>query len=161
MGTPRSNLCSRCGMRGVRKRACAGLTQPYRMFAALSVPPEQAIPTCDRCGAQVLDAQTAEILAAALASAFTAELSHRAQVALAEICLYISQRRLEKLAGLSQGYLCRVLSGRSTPSVPLVALLTLLAQAPQERLRELEVAWRQPSGDPSPAKQNAGQSAQP
>lgn len=161
MGTPRSTLCKRCGMRGVRKRACAGRTQPYKMFAALSVPPELAIPTCGHCGAQLPDAQTAEALAAALASAFTAELSHRAQVALAEICLYISQRRLEKLAGLSQGYLCRVLSGRSTPSVPLVALLTLLAQAPQERLRELEVAWRQPSGDPSPAKQNAGQSAQP
>ena len=86
MGTPRSTLCNRCGMRGVRKRACAGLTQPYRMFAALSVPLELAIPTCDRCGAQVLDAHTAEILAAALASALPLSTPRLRTVGCAFIC---------------------------------------------------------------------------
>ena len=156
MATARSTVCNRCGMRRVRKRACAGRTQPYRMFAALSVPPELAIPTCSRCGEQSIDGQTADALAAGLASAFTAELRHRGREALAEVCRYISQRRLEKLIGLSQGYLCRLLSGRSTPSVALVALLTLLAKAPQERLHELEHAWRQPSADQPPAEQTAG-----
>lgn len=155
MAAARSPFCKCCGTRRVRRRASAGQTMPYRMFAALHVPADLAIPACSHCGAQAIDAQTADALASALASAFTGELRHRGREALAEVCRHMSQRRLEKLIGLSQGYLCRVLSGRSTPSVALVALLTLLAKDPQARLDELELAWRQPSSDPpSPAAQD-------
>jgi hypothetical protein len=56
---------------------------------------------------------------------------------------YISQRRLERLLGLSQGYLSRLRSFAGTPSATLVCTLTLLAQAPKERLHELTEYWEQ------------------
>ena len=41
-----------------------------------------------------------------------------------------SQRSLERLLGLSQGYLCRLRAGAGNPSPALIALLLLLANDP-------------------------------
>ena len=56
---------------------------------------------------------------------------------------FISQRRLEVLAGLSQGYLSRLRSGDGTPSATLVCALALLARDPKGRLQELQGYWEQ------------------
>lgn len=48
-----------------------------------------------------------------------------------------SQNELERLLGLSQGYLSRLAAGAGNPSAALVALLTLLANDPS-RIGELE-----------------------
>ena len=54
---------------------------------------------------------------------------------------FISQRQLELVLGLSQGYLSRLLSGRGKPSTPLVLLLGLLSLSPERNLREVRRFW--------------------
>ena len=54
---------------------------------------------------------------------------------------FISQRQLELVLGLSQGYLSRLLSGHGKPSTPLVLLLGLLSLSPKQTLREVQRFW--------------------
>ena len=115
-----------------------------RMFSALPVPADFAIPTCGRCGALDIDPKTATELQPLMAAAFDEELRHRGRLAVAEVCKYVSQRQLEKLIGLSQGYLSRLHARKGTPSAALVALLTLLAHEPRRRLHEIEQDWDEP-----------------
>ena len=58
--------------------------------------------------------------------------------------LHISQRQLERLLGLSQGYLSRLRSGAGNPSPELVSHLALLAKDPSTRLSELQRYWAEP-----------------
>lgn len=143
MTSSRPRRCVRCGARSVRNLTRPGLTNPYRMLPALPLPKDLAIPTCRRCATQYIDPQTAEALLEALNLAFAKEMRRRGREAVNQICEYISQRRLELLLGLSQGYLCRLRAGKSTPSAALVALLTLLANEPELRLRELDRSWKE------------------
>lgn len=136
-----ASLCACCGNRTVRPRVGAGRFKPYRMMPALALPDDFPIPTCSRCRAEYIDGPTADALSHALLAAFEEDLRRRARAAVAEVCGHISQRRLEKLVGLSQGYLSRLHGGHGTPSAALVALLTLLARDPLVRLRELEISW--------------------
>lgn len=55
-----------------------------------------------------------------------------------------TQREVERLLGLSQGYLCRIAAGAGNPSRTLIAALTLLANDPS-RLSELAPEDAQPA----------------
>jgi hypothetical protein len=59
---------------------------------------------------------------------------------------HISQRRLEMIVGLSQGYLSRLRAGHGTPSPELVGFLALIAHDPDGRLCELQRLWADPEG---------------
>lgn len=59
------------------------------------------------------------------------------RAAIRTLSTHLSQRKLERLLGLSQGYLSRIASGAGTASRPLMMLLCLLAARPKERLAEL------------------------
>jgi hypothetical protein len=70
----------------------------------------------------------------------------RARAALLSLCpQYLSMRELERLLGVSQGYLCRlsVPHGVAVPSPALVAMLALLARDPA-RIDELREMWEPP-----------------
>jgi hypothetical protein len=70
----------------------------------------------------------------------------RARDAIKTLCPdHIPQRELERLLGLSPGYLCRLrsLKGTSTPSAAMVSTLALLARDPA-RINELREYWAQP-----------------
>lgn len=54
---------------------------------------------------------------------------------------HISQRQLEKLLGLSQGYLSRLKAMSRNPSTELVCFLWLIAKDPKKRLHELRELW--------------------
>jgi|ERR1700753_147843 len=72
----------------------------------------------------------------------------RARAAIGVLCPdHISQRELERLLIVSQGYLCKLLAmnGISVPSPALVALLELLAAEPS-RLDEVRKHWEKPPG---------------
>lgn len=55
--------------------------------------------------------------------------------------VHTSQAGLERLLGLSPGYLCHLKRGVRTPSVALVSILGFIALDPAARLRELESYW--------------------
>jgi hypothetical protein len=79
----------------------------------------------------------------------------RARDAIRALCPeHIGQRELERLLGLSPGYLCRLrsLKGVSTPSAAMVSTLALLAADPA-RINELRQYWAQP---PEPVQGDGG-----
>ncbi|MEK7706036.1 MAG: hypothetical protein AAB426_13835 [Myxococcota bacterium] len=133
--------CRECGEGTVRKVSQAGRFASFKTMQQLEIPEDFEIPTCERCGAEWLDAKTAQALDKVLAVAYRAELSRRAQESIAKIAQRRPQCRLEKLLGLSQGYLSKLKSGDRAASPELVAQLALVARNPEKRIRELEEFW--------------------
>ena len=135
--------CVRCGSRSVRPRTGKGRTRPYRVFAALPVPDDCLIPACRRCGAQYLDDETIAALGPVLECVYVAELQRLAALYIRRLPRrLISQRRLELLCGLSQGYLSRLAAGDGVPSAQLVLLLGHLADGAPESIEDLKNFWR-------------------
>jgi transcriptional regulator with XRE-family HTH domain len=102
------------------------------------------IPACGRCKSEYLS-QAAQQLPRSTKEAFLTDLRTRARVAVDILSHHISQRKLELLLGLSQGYLSRLRAGVSNPSAELVAHLAMLCQDPPTRLAELERFWALPA----------------
>jgi hypothetical protein len=112
-------------------------------MAALVVPSTVAIPTCDHCGNEWIDPETAEVLDDALQGVYANELHERLETALDAIlkATEVPQRKLEQLLGLSVGYLSRLRGRRGDASAQLVSVLALLAEDPKRRLKELDHLW--------------------
>jgi hypothetical protein len=146
---PRGTRCLSCNLNAVRPLARDGRTIQYRQLRNLRLPADLALPTCGACGSERLDAETAEGLSAVLEARYRAELHRRVKAALSVLAQHITQRGLERLLGLSQGYLSRLLGGQGQPSAALVSQLAGLATDPQVRLRELEEYWAAPA-EPEP-----------
>ncbi len=123
-------LCIRCGARRVTLRQEPGRTYAYRVFPSLPVPENLGIPTCGRCYAVYIDEHSAATLEPVLAAEYRRQLSRKGKQAIAGLLPFISQRELEKLVDISQGYLSRISGGHGTPSAQLVVLLAVLAQEP-------------------------------
>ena len=100
----------------------------YRNIAALPIPADFPIPTCGRCAAEYLSRATCDHLAPLLLRSYQAALRSAAAKLVTAATAKISQRRLEALLGVSQGYLSRLKSQSGQPSSILVALLHLLTQ---------------------------------
>jgi hypothetical protein len=79
------------------------------------------------------------------------ELQRRVRQVIDQLQPFISQRKLELLIGLSQGYLSRLRWGDSPPSAILVCTLALLAKDPKGRLPELKGYW----ADSEPASEDS------
>jgi len=140
---PLPKKCLQCGGNTVRPRRRPGRTVHYKTIAALPLPADLMIPTCSRCRAEYLDADTAQRLDATLSALYLAELRRRACEAIKTLRQHTSQRRLELRLGLSQGYLSRVMTDAGNPSPALVLLLAQLAKDPPSRLLEVERFWRE------------------
>ena len=100
----------------------------YRNIAALPIPADFPIPTCGRCAAEYLSPATCDHLAPFLLSSYQAALRRTAAQLVTATTANISQRKLEALLGVSQGYLSGIKSGNRQPSSAFVALLYLAAQ---------------------------------
>lgn len=139
-----ASMCASCGSKTVRKRGRQGRTASYRNMPALPVPAHFPIPTCSRCRREFIDPQTASELDEVLRELYRSSLKARVRQAIDQITQVVSQRRLEVLLGLSQGYLSRLRAGDGTPSPELVNHLALIARDPRDRLREIEGYWALP-----------------
>lgn len=142
--------CVRCGARAVKPRTGPGRTTRYRTMPAMAIPDDVAIPACGRCQSEYIDEQTSEAIAPRLQQAFLQSLRTRARIAIDILSKHISQRRLEQLLGLSQGYLSRIRAGAGNPSPELVSHLAILCQDPATRLNELERFWALPDEEWQP-----------
>ena len=138
---PLPKKCLHCGGNTVRLRRRPGRTIHYKTIAALPLPADLMIPTCSRCCAEYLDAETTQRLDRILSALYLAELRRLAGEAIKTLRQHISQRRLELRLGLSQGYLSRLLTDAGNPSPALVLLLAQLAKDPASRLPEVERFW--------------------
>ncbi len=140
--------CLRCGSHTVRLVQRPARSVSYRVFSALSLPADLPVPTCSRCHAECLDLETTERLHQVLPRIYEAELRRLAGQELRALSPYVSQRRLELIIGLAQGYLSRLLAQAGNPSSALVLLLGLIAKDPQARLDEVQAYWRAPRPEP-------------
>ena len=138
--------CPCCGHHALRLTREPGRACRYRHMY-LTLPPELPVPTCHRCRHMVLTYESVPALDATLEETFRAELIHRASVEITRLGQFYSQRKIERAIDLSQGYLSRLRSGGSVPSVALVCLLALLAAEPS-RLEELKGYWALPLEPP-------------
>ena len=140
MAPPKGERCPCCGYASVLPSARAGRVVRYRN-AALPLPADLRLPTCRRCKHEPLGpgALPPELLE----SLYRESLRQRVTLAIARVQKHVSQRKIELLCNLAQGYLSRLRAGAGTPGAPLVSLLALLAAHPQ-LLGELEDYWTLP-----------------
>ena len=144
--------CIRCGAKSVNPRTGRGRTTRFRTMPTMPIP-DIPIPACGHCKSEYIDEATSAALALKFQEVFLLDLRTRVRVAIDILVHHISQRRLEELLGLSQGYLSRLRACVSNPSADLVANLAMLCQDPPTRLAELERFWALPADSwPPPAK---------
>ncbi|MBL8635178.1 MAG: helix-turn-helix transcriptional regulator [Myxococcales bacterium] len=139
----------------MKPRTGPGRTTQYRNMPAMAIPDDVAIPTCGRCKSEFIDEHTSEAIAPRLQQAYLESLRTRARIAIDLLSKHISQRRLEQLLGLSQGYLSRMRAGTGNPSPELVSHLGTLCQDPATRLADLERFWSLPDTEWTPLHQSA------
>ena len=145
----KARKCPCCGHHALRLTREPGRACRYRHMY-LTLPAELPVPTCHRCRHMALTYESVPQLEATLDAIFRAELVHRASVEISHLGQFYSQRKIERAIDLSPGYLSRLRSGDSVPSVALVCLLALLAAEPS-RLEELKGYWALPlETQPSP-----------
>lgn len=132
--------CTECGEGKVRPLAKAGRQMRHKTMT-LNLPADVEIPTCDRCGTEWFDDTTAREVDDVLESVYRRELRDRVRAAIDVLTQHISQRKMERMLGLSHGYLSKLRNGTSDPSPELVGNLALLAHDPEKRIRELKEFW--------------------
>jgi hypothetical protein len=133
--------CRECGGGKVVPLARAGRRTRYKTME-LEIPQEVEIPTCDNCGAEWMDRQTARAIDQALERTYRDALRVLWADLIQKITARTSMRRVEQTLGLSEGYLSKVTNGRSEPSAELISNLSLIAKDVEPRLREIDGLWR-------------------
>ena len=137
-------LCCRCGARAVFKSKGVGRTIPYRSLPALALPCDLVILKCRRCKSLFVEQSESPELRRRLQMLYVKSLQRRIRTALDVLSQRISQRQLQLLLGLSQGYLSRLKAGAGNPSSELVCLLALLSLDPAKHLATLRQFWALP-----------------
>ena len=137
-------VCCRCGASAVVKSTGVDRTIPYRTLPALPLPSDLVIACCKRCKSLFPEQSAPDELRLRLQALYVESLQRRIRTALAVLKQSISQRRLELLLGLSQGYLSRLKAGAGNPSSELVLLLALLSLDPAKHLATLRQFWALP-----------------
>ena len=139
--------CRECGIGRIRPVAKAGRRTRYKAMQ-LEIPRTIEIPTCENCGAEWMDRQTAQAIDRSLEPAYRETLRAVWAEVMRRITAQTSMRRVEQALGLSEGYLSKVTNGRSRPSPELICNLGLIASDVESRLREIERIWRRARARP-------------
>jgi hypothetical protein len=130
--------CPVCEQQTLELRARAGRFTHHKQLE-LEIPADFALPECSNCGARPVSLKTAKALTEVLEGVYTRRLSALADQSLDRLAEVRPLYEWERLLGYSKGWLSKIREAR-TPAPQLVALLHLLANAP-ERLRELQDLW--------------------
>jgi transcriptional regulator with XRE-family HTH domain len=136
--------CIRCGAKAVKPRKGSGRTTNYRTMPCMPIPEDLLIPACGRCQSEYLDEETSAALGPQLQEVYLACLRTRVRIAIDILSRHVSQRRLERMMGMSQGYFSRLRAGAGNPSPELVSHLALLCHDPPKRIEELARFWSLP-----------------
>jgi NMD protein affecting ribosome stability and mRNA decay len=137
INTPKRR-CGQCGERSVVGVASRGRLTTFRNLE-LEIPAHVVIPTCANCGAEWIDESAAKALDVALEGAYESKLRKRFEVALERTLNEEgSQARVERILGISPGYLSKLKHGKRNPSAEMVSALALVSANPKRRLAELD-----------------------
>lgn len=133
-------LCPACEVGHLHPVRKASRRMPIRQIPDLEVPVDVPMPTCDHCGAEILGDGDLAALDAAMNGAYARALAAKSEEAIRELGRVIHQRELERLIGVSAGYVSKLKNAQSEPRGPITALLMLLADEPR-LLDRLRVLW--------------------
>ena len=156
--------CGQCGARAVGGVARAGRLTMYRNLE-LEVPAHVVVPTCAKCGAEWIDEAAAKALDEALERVYESKLRTRLDAALEKILSEEgSQARVERVLGVSPGYLSKLKLGRRSPSAEIVWRWPWCPRAPNADWRSWTISTTPPGHANAPParnwKFNLGTSAQ-
>lgn len=148
--------CPQCNRGEIESRPGPHRRMAWRHIPDLALPEALELPTCSACGELWLDAKATRRVQEALEAEYRRQLTLKAERALDSLRAHLPQRDLERLLGVSAGWLSKVRNGRE-PSAPMSALLMLLAERP-ERVEELRRLW---SAHPEPRSPKSKQRGPP
>jgi hypothetical protein len=131
--------CYFCGKGTIAPRNLRGSVLPYRDEREIPVEGDVFVPTCDACGESLLDEDTSKALDAVLEPAYRRLRAERVQNELSSAlsALRITQGDLERLLGLSPGYVSKLLKGKRVAETSLYRFVHLLNANPKFGLRAL------------------------
>lgn len=132
--------CRECGIGKILPVARAGRKAQYKTME-LEIPATVVVPTCDNCGAEWMDRATARKIDHAMEAVYRQALRNMLLTLLDQITAHAPMRQVERLIGLSEGYLSKVKSGRSEASAELLSSLSLLARDVSGGLKDLGRLW--------------------
>lgn len=139
--------CKRCGACAVVMATGEGRTTQFRMMQSLRIPADLKLLTCIQCQTAFLAENASAAVRSRLLDAYMFSLRNRVRLTIDTLMHFMSQRRIEEMAGISQGYLSRLRRGKGHPSPELVGYLALLAFDPPNRLAELRHFWQNPDNE--------------
>ena len=131
--------CPQCNRGEIESRPGPHRPMAWRHIPDLALPEALELPTCSACGELWPAATATRRVQEALEAEYRRQLTLKAERALDTLRTHLPQRDLERLLGVSAGWLSKVRNGRE-PSAPMTALLMLLVERP-ERVEELRRLW--------------------
>jgi DNA-binding transcriptional regulator YiaG len=131
--------CFSCGEGTIARRNARGQIFGYRDERAIPIEADLIVHLCDHCGEMLLDADAAARLSAVLEPSYRRLKVRRVMEAVDGIraALDISQRDLERLIGVSDGYISKLRHGRRVPDATTLRLLHLINADPHAAVQRI------------------------
>jgi DNA-binding transcriptional regulator YiaG len=131
--------CFSCDEGTIAQRNARGQIVGYRDERAIPIEADLIVHLCDHCGEMLLDADAAARLSAVLEPSYRRLKVRRVMEAVDGIraALDISQRDLERLIGVSDGYISKLRHGRRVPDATTLRLLHLINADPHAAVRRI------------------------
>lgn len=144
----RSRACPACGEGTISRRDVRGMSLPHRDAPEVVLTVSIRVPCCDRCREMLLDVADAGALDVALARDYRRQRQATLQDDLRALLEthHLRQCDIERLCGVSAGYVSKVLRDEKAASPLLLRLVHLLRVAPHATVVSIgEVAVLPPS----------------
>ncbi len=133
--------CPACGAGKVAPRSADGVRFGYKNVPDLRAGPDLRVPTCDRCGEIFVGEEVAKQIDQHMERRYAELVVAKTQLAINRLTpTEVSRRDLERLVGVSAGYLSKLAHEAREPSSPIASVLMLLAEDPA-RVEELRHLW--------------------
>lgn len=131
--------CFSCDEGTIARRNARGQIIGYRDEREVPIEADVIVHLCDHCGEMLLNADAAARLDAVLEPSYRRLKVRRVMEAVEGIraALDISQRDLERLIGVSDGYISKLLHGRRVPDATTLRLLHLIHADPHAAVRRI------------------------
>jgi hypothetical protein len=131
--------CFSCGVGTIALRNARGQVVGYKDERAVEIDRDVEVLLCDHCGEMLLNADSAARLDAVLEPGYRRLRVRRVleEVAGIRAALDISQRDLERLIGVSDGYISKLRHGRRVPDATTLRLLHLINADPHAAVQRI------------------------
>jgi transcriptional regulator with XRE-family HTH domain len=124
--------CPECGGE-VRLATRAGRTREFRRGVMLPIPDDFEIPTCSRCGEELMTPEVSDELDAILLREHLRRQARELELCTRILCERhgVTQQQIEDACGVTRSYLSHLLAGRREASATLMRLVKSFVVSPE------------------------------